>query len=81
MLLDPTGSVGRLYDARTTPHMYLIDPEGALVYQGAIDSIKSAKASDVAKATNYVKAAYMAHSAGDPVEFSTTTAYGCSIKY
>lgn len=81
MLLDPSGEVGRLYDARTTPHMYLIDPEGSLIYQGAIDSIKSARTRDVEKATNYVKAAYKAHSTGQPIEVSTTKAYGCSVKY
>lgn len=81
MLLDSTGDVGRLYDARTTPHMYVIAPDGTLVYQGAIDSIKSTRSSDVEKATNYVKAAYAAHLAGEAIESPTTVAYGCSIKY
>lgn len=81
MLLDPTGKVGKKYDARTTPHMYLIDPEGTLVYQGAIDSIPSARTSDIAKATNYLKAAYKAVTSGEEVAEPTTTPYGCSVKY
>ncbi|MFW6218284.1 MAG: thioredoxin family protein [Verrucomicrobiota bacterium] len=81
MLLDTTGEVGKAYDARTTPHMYLIDPEGTLVYQGAIDSIKSAQVSDIEKATNYVVAAYESVKAGEPVENPTTTPYGCNVKY
>jgi peroxiredoxin len=81
MLLDPTGKVGQMYDARTTPHMYLIDPEGTLVYQGAIDSIKSTRVSDIPEATNYLVAAYERDSAGEPVENASTTPYGCSVKY
>ncbi|NBB80528.1 MAG: redoxin domain-containing protein [Verrucomicrobia bacterium] len=81
MLLDTSGEVGRAYDARTTPHMFLIDPEGILVYQGAIDSIQSTRQSDVAKAENYVKAAYRSALAGQPIKNATTTPYGCSVKY
>jgi hypothetical protein len=81
LLLDTNGTVGRAYDARTTPHMFLINPEGTVIYQGAIDSIKSAKSSDIAKATNYVKAAYDSAIAGEPIEKSTTTPYGCGVKY
>ena len=80
-LLDGDGAVGRAYDARTTPHVYLIDPAGTLVYHGAIDSIKSVRASDVDKAENYLKAAYAAHSSGEPIAQPTTTPYGCSVKY
>lgn len=80
-LLDTSGTVGRAYGARTTPHMFLINPEGAVIYQGAIDSIKSAKSADIAKATNYVKAAYTSAIAGEPIEHSTTTPYGCGVKY
>ena len=80
-LLDSDGTVGRAYDARVTPHMYLIDPEGTLIYQGAIDSIASTKVSDIDKAENYVKAAYMADKKGKPVETSTTKPYGCGVKY
>jgi len=81
MLLDASGEVGRAYDARTTPHMYLIDPEGTLIYQGAIDSIRSTRASDVAKAENYVVSAYESAKAGEPIESATTVPYGCSVKY
>jgi peroxiredoxin len=81
MLLDSTGEVGRLYGARATPHMFLINPEGTLLYQGAIDSIKSARVSDIAKAENYVKSAYDSAKAGEPIEHTTTVPYGCSVKY
>lgn len=81
ILLDESGEVGKLYDARTTPHMYLINPEGTLIYQGAIDSIRSARQSDIEEAKNYVKAAYQSALAGEPIEDATTKAYGCSIKY
>ncbi len=80
-LLDTKGNVGRAYGARTTPHMFLINPEGVVIYQGAIDSIKSTKVKDIAKATNYVKAAYDSAIAGEPIEESTTTPYGCGVKY
>jgi hypothetical protein len=80
-LLDTSGEVGRAYDARVTPHIYLIDSEGTLVYQGAIDSIRSTKPSDVAKANNYLKAAYASAKAGEPIANATTVPYGCSIKY
>jgi peroxiredoxin len=81
MLFDSNGEVGRSYDARATPHMFLIDPEGMLLYQGAIDSIKSARVSDIAKAENYVKSAYESAKAGEPIEHATTVPYGCSVKY
>ena len=81
MLLDTSGEVGRAYDARVTPHMYLIDPEGVLIYQGAIDSIRSTRSSDVEKANNYVLAAYESAVSGEPIENSKTTPYGCGIKY
>ena len=81
MLLDASGEVGRTYDARTTPHMYLIDPEGTLVYQGAIDSIKSTRTSDIPNAVNYVQAAFESAKAGEPIENATTVPYGCGVKY
>jgi len=81
MLMDPSGDVGRLYDAKTTPHMYVINPEGQLVYQGAIDSIKSARQSDIEKSENYVTTVMDAVLAGEPSPVSQTTAYGCSVKY
>ena len=81
MLLDTSGEVGRAYDARVTPHMYLIDPEGLLIYQGAIDSIRSTRASDIEKAINYVRAAYESAVSGETIENTKTTPYGCGIKY
>jgi peroxiredoxin len=81
ILLDTDGKVGRLYNAKTTPEMFVINAEGILVYAGAIDSIKSANKDDVAKAENYVKAALDSVLAGEPVATAQTTPYGCSIKY
>lgn len=81
MLRDVDGAVGRQYDARTTPHMYLIDPAGTLVYQGAIDSIRSTQSGDIAEATNYIINALHQAQAGEPVDPATTTAYGCGVKY
>jgi peroxiredoxin len=81
ILLDTDGKVGRLYNAKTTPEMFVINEEGILVYAGAIDSIKSANKDDVAKAENYVKAALDSVLAGEPVATAQTTPYGCSIKY
>jgi hypothetical protein len=81
LLLDSQGTVGKLYGARTTPHMFVIDPQGKLAYDGAIDSIRSTDSEDVAHATNYVNSAIDALSAGKPVEPSSTEPYGCSVKY
>ncbi|MCW5549911.1 MAG: thioredoxin family protein [Opitutaceae bacterium] len=78
---DQDGKVGRLYDAKTTPHMYVINPEGTLVYNGAIDSIRSANPKDIAKAENYVTSALAAVKAGEPVKTPATQAYGCTVKY
>jgi peroxiredoxin len=75
LLLDPSGTVGRAYDAKTTPHMFVINPDGKLIYNGAIDSIRSTKADDIAKADNYVTQLL------DAVLVKTTTPYGCSVKY
>jgi hypothetical protein len=80
-LRDSNGEVGRSYGARTTPHMYIIDPEGVLIYAGAIDDKPSTKRSDIEGATNYVTAALDAAMAGKQVEVKTTTPYGCSVKY
>ena len=80
-LMDEEGKVGRAYGARTTPHMYLIDPQGRLVYAGAIDSKATANPADIATATNYVTQAIAEVTAGKPVSQATTRAYGCSIKY
>ena len=81
VLLDPAGKVGREYGAKATPNMYVIDPKGNLIYQGAIDSIASDDQSDIAKATNYVKAALDESMAGKAVTTPQTRAYGCGIKY
>lgn len=78
---DRDGDVGRLYGAKTTPHMYVINPEGDLVYNGAIDSIPSANQGDLGKAENYVTAALTAVKSGDLPERSATQPYGCNVKY
>ena len=80
-LLDPDGIVGRLYDARATPHMVVIDRAGHVVYMGAIDDTPSTRLADVKTAHNYVAAALDAIAAGQPVAVASTRAYGCSIKY
>ncbi|MCU0940286.1 MAG: thioredoxin family protein [Burkholderiaceae bacterium] len=81
VMLDADGKVGRAYGARTTPHMYVIDPKGTLVYAGAIDDKRSANAADVKTAQNYVVQAMAELKAGKPVSAASTAAYGCSIKY
>ena len=81
VLFDPDGKVGRLYGAKTTPHMFVIDPKGVLVYAGAIDDKPSTDAEDVANAKNYVLAAWDEMKAGKPVSVSSTASYGCSVKY
>jgi peroxiredoxin len=81
VLLDPQGTVGRLYQAKTTPHMFVIDPSGKLVYDGAIDDKPTTDTSDIATAHNYVDAALTAAMAGQPVQVSVTRPYGCSVKY
>ena len=81
VLMDEEGTVGRAYGARTTPHMYIVDPQGRLVYAGGIDSIPSSSTADIAKATNYVKQALSESLAGKPISAATTRPYGCSIKY
>lgn len=80
-LLDPSGQVGHLYGARTTPHMYVIDKSGALRYMGGIDSIKSTDKDDIAKATQYVPQALRELAAGKPVSMPTAEPYGCGVKY
>ncbi|MBE1301667.1 MAG: redoxin domain-containing protein [Alteromonadaceae bacterium] len=81
VLFDPEGDVGKLYGAKTTPHMYIIDPAGELKYKGAIDSIKSANPADIPKATNYLDEGMKALLAGGEVEDKSTVPYGCSVKY
>lgn len=80
-LMDESGKIGRAYGARTTPHMYLIDPQGVLLYAGAIDSKPTANPADIASATNHVRQALDEALAGRPLSVATTRAYGCTIKY
>lgn len=79
-LMDEDGRVGHAFGARTTPHMYLIDPQGRLIYAGGIDSIPSARVDDIARATNHVRQALDEALNGRPVSRPTTPPYGCSIK-
>ena len=81
MLMDDDGQVGRAYGARTTPHMYVIDPQGMLVYAGGIDDKRSADPADVKTAKNFVRVALGEAMAGKPVSTPTAAPYGCSIKY
>ncbi|WP_122466886.1 redoxin domain-containing protein [Brevundimonas lutea] len=81
LLLDPTGQVGRLYDAKTTPDMRVIDEQGRIVYAGAIDDRPSSEAESLEGATNYVTLALAAHEAGEAPETPYAQPYGCSIKY
>ena len=80
-LLDPEGRVGRAYGARVTPHMYIVNAQGALAYAGGIDSIPSARMADIEKATNYVRQGLDELLAGKPLSTPTSQPYGCSIKY
>lgn len=81
ILLDPQGVAGRAYEAKTTPHMYVIDPQGDLVYQGAIDDKATANKDDVVGAKNYVAQALDATLRGEKVALASTKAYGCAVKY
>ena len=81
VLLDSDGTVGRLYGAATTPHIFIINPEGQLIYQGAIDNIPGVDQAEIAGANNYVEAALEAALSGNPVEITSTKSYGCSVKY
>jgi peroxiredoxin len=80
-LLDPDGKLGRLYSARTTPDMFIIDPQGKLIYAGAIDNRPTPDAEDVKGADNFVSDALSSAMAGKPVAMPYTRAYGCSVKY
>jgi peroxiredoxin len=81
VLLDENGKVGKLYGAKTTPHMFVINPEGNLIYMGAIDDKASYDKADVPGAKNYVRAALDEAMAGKPVTTAETKSYGCSVKY
>src|SRR5258708_12276001 len=81
VLLDPSVTVGRLYGAKTTPHMFFIDENGALQYMGGIHSIATADAGDIPHAEPYLKEAMVAVTQGSPVAHAVTKPYGCSVKY
>lgn len=81
MLLDGDGKVGKLYDAKTTPNMYVVNPKGTLIYMGAIDDTPSADVSDIPDSKNYVKTALNEALSGKPVSTPVSKPYGCSIKY
>jgi hypothetical protein len=81
VLLDPSGTMGRLYGAKTTPHLFVIDKNGALQYMGGIDSIATADAGDIPQAEPYLKEAMLAVAQGSPVAHPVTKPYGCSVKY
>jgi peroxiredoxin len=81
LLLDPEGKVGHDYAAKTTPDMYIINPEGKLVYEGAIDNKPTTVVADIKTATNYVKVALDSSMTGKSVSQTVTRPYGCSVKY
>ena len=81
VLLDESGAVGKTYGAKTTPHMYIINPDGVLIYKGAIDDKPSTNKDDIPGARNHVLAALDESMAGKPVSTASTTPYGCSVKY
>jgi len=81
VVLDPTGTIGRGYGARTTPHMFVIDKSGTLVYMGAIDDRPTTDVADIPGARNYVRLALSALENGTPVADPVTRPYGCSVKY
>ena len=81
VLMDPGGSLGHLYGAKTTPHMFIIDPNGTLIYNGAIDDHPTSDQSDIATSKNFVSAALQQATSGKPVTDAATRPYGCSVKY
>jgi len=81
VLLDPTSTIARLYEAKTTPHMFVIDPTGKLIYQGAIDDKPTTDQEDLKGARNYLNETLTAAMAGKPVPVASTRPYGCSVKY
>jgi len=80
-LMDGDGSMGRAYGAKTTPHMFVINPEGVVVYAGAIDDNSSANPAVIPESTNYVADALDAGMKGEPIQVASSRAYGCSVKY
>lgn len=81
IVLDPEGKLGKRYDAKTTPHMYIIDAKGILVYKGGIDSLATADRADIAQAEPYVANALSDLAAGRKIAANNTKPYGCSVKY
>jgi peroxiredoxin len=81
VVLDPTGAIGHEYEAKTTPHMFIIDPSGKLIYEGAIDDHPTADPYDIKDSKNYVDEVLSAAMAGKPLPVSYTASYGCSVKY
>lgn len=81
VVLDPEGKLGKLYGAQTTPHMYIVDAKGVLVYKGGIDSLATADKADIAKAEPYVTNALNSLAAGKKIAANNTKPYGCSVKY
>jgi peroxiredoxin len=81
MILDPSGEIGKLYNAKTTPHMFVIDAEGKLAYMGAIDDNDSSNPDDAKTAKNYVSTALDSLMSGSKIEVASTNPYGCSVKY
>ena len=80
-LMDESGKIGQLYSAKTTPHMYIINPQGVLVYAGSIDSVASARVGDIKTATNYIRQGLSEALAGKAISMANTKPYGCSVKY
>ena len=80
-LMDESGRIGQMYGAKTTPHMYIVSPQGQLIYAGGIDSIPSARVDDIKTATNYVRQGLTEALGGKALSVSSSRAYGCSIKY
>ena len=80
-ILDPTGVLGRLYDAKTTPDMVVIDPDGKVIYEGAIDDHATTDPADIPHSKNYVSEALSEAMSGEAVAVSYTRSYGCSVKY
>jgi peroxiredoxin len=80
-LMDESGKIGQLYGAKTTPHLYIVSPQGQLIYAGGIDSVPSARADDIKTATNYVRQGLNEALAGKAISAPSTRPYGCSVKY
>lgn len=81
VILDPGGTLGHLYAAKTTPHMFIIDPSGKLIYNGAIDDHATSDQGDIASSQNYVSSALQEATSGKPITEPATRPYGCSVKY